>query len=67
MGFLFDICGVFSEQFYVGFDPEDPFLFSLWAECLDCSGYVGGYASKRNCLVIHEQCSLVGGQGKGSP
>ena len=37
----------------VGFNPEDPFLVGLWAECLDCSGYVGGYASKRKCLVVY--------------
>ena len=67
MVFLFAIYVIGFEQFQEGFDPEDPFFFSLWAECLDCSGYIGGYASKRKYLVVCGQCSLVSGGGKGSP
>ena len=67
MGISCAICGFCFEKFYIGFNPEEPFLLGLWVECLDCSEYVGGYASKRKCLVVYGQCSLVSGGGKGSP
>ena len=67
MGFPYAICEVCFEQFHIGFDPKDPFLDGLCAEYLDCSGYIGGYASKRKCLAVCGQCSPVSGGGKGSP
>ena len=67
MGFICAICRVCFEQFHVRFSPKDPFLIGLWAKCLDCSGYVVGYASKRKYLVVCGQYNLVNGGGEGSP
>ena len=67
MGFLYAFCGVYFEQFHVGFNLEHPFLVGLWAEYWDCSGYIGGYTSKQKYLVVHGQCSLESRGGKGSP
>ena len=67
MGFPCAICGVCLRQSHIGFDPKDPFLVGLWAECSDCNGYVGGYAFKGKCLVVYRQFSLLSGGGKGSP
>ena len=67
MGFPYAISGVCFAQFYVEFNPEDLFLVALWAECLNCSGYVGGYASKRKYLAICGKYSLISRGGKGGP